>query len=155
MKKISIGNKQIFVRHFGRILAFQSLYWWDVAHPSLGYLLRYDWLIEHEEFVPLRRPEAIEFGRLLTRGTLQHIETVDGAIHTQLEHWDMDRLARVDLAILRISIYALLYLNRTIPPLVTIDEAVELAKEYGSGDSYRFINGVLDGVCRSHELGLP
>jgi N utilization substance protein B len=80
-------------------------------------------------------------------GTLEHIEEIDEVLKKRLEHWDFTRLGKVDLAILRISIYALLF-QKDIPASVTIDEAIDLAKHYGSEDSYRFVNGVLDGVRR-------
>jgi N utilization substance protein B len=70
---------------------------------------------------------------------------VDGAIKRHLEHWDFSRLNKVDQAILRVSVYCLLY-QPSIPASVTIDEAIDIAKEYGTDDSYRFINGVLDGI---------
>lgn len=89
--------------------------------------------------------ELLDFSRLLVHGTLENIETIDKKIERQLEHWEFDRLGRVDLAILRISIYALIF-QKEIPPTVTIDEAIDIAKKYGSEESYRFINGVLDAV---------
>jgi N utilization substance protein B len=66
-------------------------------------------------------------------------------IEEQLEHWELSRLAKVDLAILRISAYALRF-QPDVPADVTIDEAVELAKELSTDDAYRFVNGVLDGI---------
>jgi N utilization substance protein B len=56
----------------------------------------------------------------------------------------------VDLAILRISVYCLLF-QADIPPSVTIDEAIDIAKEFGTDDSYRFINGVLDGIRKQRQ----
>ena len=82
-------------------------------------------------------------------GTIENQADIDRAISEHLEHWDFSRLARVDLAILRISVYCLLY-QANIPPTVTIDEAIDIAKEFGSDDSYRFVNGVLDGI-RKHQ----
>jgi N utilization substance protein B len=75
---------------------------------------------------------------------------VDRSIIRQLEHWDFSRLNKVDLAILRISAYCLLF-QSDIPPSVTIDEAIDIAKEFGTDDSYRFINGVLDGIRKQRE----
>ena len=72
-------------------------------------------------------------------------------IKRYLEHWDFKRIGKVDLAILRMSIYALKF-QPDIPATVTIDEAVDIARAYGSDESYRFINGVLDGILKSrHE----
>ncbi len=89
------------------------------------------------------------FPRLLAAGTIENIGRVDDVIREALEHWDISRLAKVDLALLRTSVYALLY-REDIPARVTIDEAVEIAKEFGSADSYRFVNGVLDSIRQKH-----
>lgn len=66
------------------------------------------------------------------------------------KNWDIERIAKVDLAILRTSIYALQF-NKEIPATVTIDEAIEIAKQFGSDDSYKFINGILDSVRKGQE----
>jgi len=91
---------------------------------------------------------VLSFASFITAGTVENINHIDDVIRNHTEHWDIDRISRVDLAILRISIYALLY-QPDIPATVTIDEAVEIAKKFGSDDSYRFVNGVLDSVNRA------
>jgi N utilization substance protein B len=136
-------------RRQGRILAFQALYSWEMNHQPRETLLSFDWLDEQQkEKFP---QDAFMFARMIIMGTLEEIDTIDRAIDNQLENWDFSRLAKVDLAILRTSVYALLYLD-DIPSSVTIDEAVDISKRYGSSDTYRFINGVLDGI-RKHVLG--
>ncbi|TVQ38395.1 MAG: transcription antitermination factor NusB [Spirochaetaceae bacterium] len=130
-------------RRQGRILAFQALYCWDAAGPPAEQLLSFGWLDgEAGVCVPAR---AREFAELLIAGTIDNIESIDRHIREQLHHWDFGRLARVDLAILRVGVYALLY-QPDIPASVTIDEAIDIAREYGAEESYRFVNGVLDGV---------
>jgi len=94
--------------------------------------------------------ESLDFATLLITGTMQYLKSIDDAIINQLENWDFKRLAKVDLAILRISVYCLLY-QESIPSTVTIDEAIDIAKEFGSDDSYRFVNGVLDGIRKKRE----
>ncbi len=94
--------------------------------------------------------EAVDFARLLVTGTISNLGAIDRAIKSQLENWDFTRLARVDLAILRIAVYCLLY-QQDIPITVTIDEAIDISKDFGSDESYRFINGVLDGVRKAQE----
>ena len=94
--------------------------------------------------------EAIDFARLLITGTINNLDVIDRVIKNQLENWDFTRLARVDLAILRIAVYCLLY-QQDIPITVTIDEAIDISKDFGSDESYRFINGVLDGVRKAQE----
>jgi len=121
----------------------QALFSWDYTHLSPEELMEFAWL--DRERLSRLDTELLDFSRLLVHGTLENIETIDKKIERQLEHWEFDRLGRVDLAILRISIYALIF-QKEIPPTVTIDEAIDIAKKYGSEESYRFINGVLDAV---------
>ncbi|SRR6056297_79127 len=130
-------------RRKARVLALQALFSWDYTSQNSGELCRFEWL--DEERRATYEEDTLIFARFIVQGTLENIEEIDSKIKEQLEHWDFTRLARVDLAILRFSIYALMY-QKEIPVSVTIDEAIDLAKQYGSGDSYRFINGVLDGV---------
>jgi N utilization substance protein B len=78
-------------------------------------------------------------------GTIEQIDVIDSMIKKHLEHWAFERLRKVDLAILRVGAYSIFY-QKDIPAQISIDEAIEIAKEYGSEDSYRFINGVLDGI---------
>jgi N utilization substance protein B len=73
-------------------------------------------------------------------------------IRKHLQNWDFSRLNKVDLAVLRISVYALMYQPDTAPSII-INEAIGISKEFGTDDSYRFINGVLDGIRKSLEAG--
>ncbi len=133
-------------RRRGRIIAFQSLYRYDLSGASLKELLDFSWL-DAEKL--LKAPaETINFSRLLISGTLDKLKEIDAAIKKQLENWDFSRLSRVDLAILRVSAYCLMF-QADIPASVTIDEAVDISKTYGAADSYRFVNGVLDAI-RKH-----
>ena len=128
-------------RHKERILAFQALYAWDMADDDrdivLKDLLDFSWV----------EMGAVDFSRLLAAGTVENIKTVDALIRKNLVHWDFSRLSRVDRALLRVSVYEMLF--KTAPPSVVIDEAVDISREFGSDDSYRFINGVLDGVRKT------
>ena len=134
------------LRRKGRIIAFQALYFWDVSHPQVEELLRFDWL-DDAASGDESGEQSRTFARLILSGVLENIESVDDAIRRQLEHWDFSRLSWVDRAILRLSTYELLF-THDIPPSVTIDEAIGIAKEFGADDSFRFINGVLDAVKR-------
>jgi transcription antitermination protein NusB len=91
--------------------------------------------------------EAGEFARRLVTGTLEHLEEIDGAIQRTAEHWDMKRMAAVDRNILRFAVYEILYV-KDIPPAVTINEALEIAKKYSSLESASFINGLLDKIAK-------
>lgn len=133
-------------RRKSRILAFQALYAWDASRMELQDLLGFDWL-EKEKRESLD-PELAAFSSLLISGTIENIDAVDKLITAHVEHWSFERLKRVDLAILRVAAYAILF-QKDIPARITIDEAIEIAKEYGSEDSYRFVNGVLDAIWKS------
>jgi transcription antitermination protein NusB len=133
-------------RRKARILAFQALYAWDSSGGATAGLHDFGWL-EDEKRKSLD-VEVSSFARLIIAGTLERLADVDEAIRSHLQNWTFERLKRVDLAVLRISVYSLLF-QRDIPAQITIDEAIEIAKEYGSEDSYRFINGVLDGIWKS------
>jgi len=129
-------------RRQARICAFQSLYAWEESKPPIDELLNFEWL----ECKPKETARA--FASLLVTGTIDNIEKIDGQIREHLKKWSFDRLSKVDLANLRTSVYALLF-QQDIPPSVTIDEAVEIAKKFGSDESYRFVNGVLDGISKA------
>ncbi len=133
-------------RRKARILAFQALYAWDASGGEAKGIDTFGWL-EEEKRASLDE-EVAAFARLLIAGALENIEAVDAAIRSHLENWSFERLKRVDLAVLRIGAYSLLF-QRDIPAQITIDEAIEIVKEFGSEDSYRFVNGVLDGIWKS------
>jgi transcription antitermination protein NusB len=133
-------------RRKARILAFQALYAWDSSGGAAAGLLDFGWL-EDERRAALDE-EVSAFARLIIAGALEKMNDVDAAITSHLQNWTFERLKRVDLAVLRMGAYSLLF-QKDIPAQITIDEAIEIAKEYGSEDSYRFINGVLDGIWKS------
>ncbi len=135
-------------RRKGRIIAFQALYAWDVSRKSLEDLLAFDW-VEDEKRVRLGE-EGIAFPRLIIAGAIEHMEEIDRNISENLTNWDFDRLNKVDLAILRMSAYSLLY-QRDVHPSIIIDEAVDICKEFGTDDSYRFVNAVLDSIRKKNE----
>jgi len=129
-------------RRKGRILAFQALYCWESAGIPLEDLMVFSWLDDKQATLD----ESIAcFSRLLIAGTIENIKTIDEMIKRHLKNWDISRLNRVDLAILRMSVYALIY-SSEIAPSIVIDEAIGISKEFGTDDSFRFINGVLDSI---------
>lgn len=136
-------------RRRGRIIAVQSLYRHDLSGAGLPQLYDFSW-IDGDRASALSE-ETLDFARLLIKGTLENLEAVDAAVRRHLEHWDFSRLQRVDLALLRVSVYCLLY-QPDIPASVTIDEAVDIARAFGGADSWRFVNGVLDAVRRASSL---
>jgi N utilization substance protein B len=140
-------------RRKGRILAFQALYSWDV-HKRIGNasipegLLDFSWTSQGDDPpVPLDE-EMTAFSRLLVTGTVENITAVDGMIERHLKNWELSRLNRVDLAVLRMSVYTLMF-QADMPPSIVIDEAIDISKEFGTDDSFRFVNGVLDGIRKT------
>jgi len=131
-------------RRKSRILAFQAIYSWDFNRESIEKLNRFDWIESEKENI---KPETIMFARLLLNGTLENIKTVDKIIKRHTDNWKFERISKVDLAILRISIYSLIY-QKDIAGNITIDEAIDISRKYSSNDSYRFVNGVLDSVYK-------
>ena len=81
------------------------------------------------------------FAEELALGTIENIEVIDGHINEHANNWTFERIAKVDLAILRLAIYELLY-RTDIPPIVSINEAIDLSKVFSNPDSKRFINGI-------------
>lgn len=130
-------------RRKGRILAFQALYSFDVGSIDLQSLLTFSWV---EDALLEKMGEAsLTFARLLIKGTVENLSIIDEKIKLNLCNWDFDRLNRVDLAILRISVYPLLF-QKDIHSTIIIDEAIDISKEFGSGESFKFINAVLDNI---------
>ncbi len=136
-------------RRKGRILAFQGLYSWDVGGMEEDQILTFSWVEnDNGESADI---ESRTFARLLISGTIEHISEIDGQIKDHLsDNWDFNRLNKVTLAILRMSVYSLLY-QKDLPATIVIDEAIDIAKEYGPDESFKFINALLDTV--KNELG--
>ena len=85
------------------------------------------------------------FAEPLIRGALQHREECDALLRRHCKNWDLKRMAVVDRNILRLAIYEMLH-REDIPPVVSINEAVDIAKKFSTQDSGRFVNGILDKI---------
>jgi N utilization substance protein B len=139
-------------RRKGRILAFQALYFWESSSRDGTHrvpaeeLISFNWL-EEEKRLSLDEGIAV-FSKTLIAGTIENINEVDKIIKNHLENWDISRLNRVDLAVLRMSVYSLMFQN-DISPSIIIDEAIGICREFGTDDSYKFINGVLDSARKT------
>jgi len=96
--------------------------------------------------------DYLQFTDELIHGTIENLQEIDEKIQALASNWKFERIARVDLAILRMAAFELLH-RKDIPPVVTINEAIDLGKEYSNEESRRFLNGVLDRM--SGELGRP
>jgi transcription antitermination protein NusB len=134
-------------RRKAREVALQFLYALDVnaaADPA-----------PHETEFWARHPvddETRAFADTLVRGSKQHQEQIDHVIAQFAEHWGLERMAVVDRNILRMAVYELLW-QTEVPPKVAINEAIEIAKKFGTRESSRFINGVLDRIHREKPPG--
>lgn len=93
--------------------------------------------------------EAFGYARTLVEGALEHREEIDRLIRDQADNWRLERMPAVDRNILRLAIFEMLH-QRDVPKLVVMDEAIELAKRFGSEQSGRFVNGLLDGLLKHH-----
>jgi len=136
-------------RRKGRIMAFQALYFWEANRVPVEELVSFAWL-EDEKRSSLDEDIA-SFSRALIAGAIENIDEIDKKIKDHLENWDITRLNRVDLAVLRMSTYTLMF-QSDIPPSIVIDEAIGICREFGTDDSYKFINGVLDSIRKSLSL---
>ena len=126
-------------RRKSREFALQALYQWEITGQDVSRAIGQAW-----EFFPLEEGEA-EFAEHLARGVVAHREKLDGLIESYSEHWRLERMSIVDRNILRIAAFELLYC-RDIPPKVTLNEAIDLGKRFGTEDSGAFINGILDRI---------
>jgi N utilization substance protein B len=126
-------------RRKSREFALQALYQLNITKQDVSALLAQF----QEHFLP--DGEADEFLKRLVLGVLRHCEELDRLIERYSENWRLDRIDVIDRNILRMALFELLYCE-DIPPKVTINEAIDLGKRYGSEDSGSFINGILDRI---------
>ncbi len=141
-------RKKVRKRSLGREFALKSLYLRDIYSGKLSE--RQIELVAQTE--NLHSPPA--FGKELIEGCLRDIEKIDDVIQQVATNWRLDRMPNLDRNILRIGTYELLNCPET-PPKVVINEAIELAKTYGTEDSPNFINGVLDKVYTHFSENIP
>lgn len=127
------------------MLALEALYAWEAAGAPLDQLLAFPWV--DDEKLEAMGEDALAFPRLVIAGTVENIAVIDKKIRSVLQNWDFSRLKRVDLAIMRMSVYSLLF-QKDIPASVTIEEAVKLCLDYGTDDSFKFVNGILDRISK-------
>jgi len=131
-------------RRKARENAVKLLFQMDIAQVDLDYALRHQ--IHDEEENPEHEVETDFFTRLV-KGTTDNLTQIDEYIRKHLRGWKLERLSGVDRAILRLATYELYYLE-DMPVGVTLNEAIELAKTFGTDESPKFINGVLSGLVK-------
>ncbi len=96
------------------------------------------------------KPDEMEYIEMVLKGVKENLAEIDNVILSKLKNWSIERIAKIDLAILRLAIYEINYID-DIPEKVSANEAVELAKTYGNNDSKSFVNGVIAKVIESKE----
>lgn len=141
-------------RHLSRSIVLQTLFEWDEAmHDSRLKIDEREALARNiEEFAPGSNDQA--FMSKLMRGVIEKRRDIDDIISKAAPEWPIERIAPIDRNILRIGLYELLFSDRNeVPAKVAINEAIELAKNFGGENSGRFINGVLGAVYK--EIGEP
>ena len=138
-----MSNKALFAkRRDGRVAAMQYLFAWSLNHPArLADDL--DVFFTNLEAVDGKARDHYSFGEELIHGVIDHCDDIDGRIRGLAQNWDFDRIAKIDLAILRIAIFEMIH-RTDIPPVVSINEAIDLSKQFSNADAKRFINGILD-----------
>jgi N utilization substance protein B len=126
-------------RRIVREKVVQALYALEISGDPV------DHVINHSLSSLKNKPEAQRFAEDLVRKTVEHREELDGMISARVTNWDLSRIAVLDRLILRMGICELLYFKE-IPPKVSMDEAIELAKLFSTERSGQFVNGILDAV---------
>lgn len=132
-------------RRKARELALQMLYQHDLSGNSP------DAIVDTFEDLQKSKPNTREFATRIFRGTVDHLGQIDEMITAQADNWRLTRMAVVDRNIIRMSVYEFMHENDT-PKLVIIDEAIEIAKKFGTQKSSQFINGILDGILKRYNL---
>lgn len=138
-------------RREGREAAVQFLFAHEIQAGK-------DVVVGDEEFWSLHsaRKGARAYAEDLIKGVLAHLPEIDGCIADSVENYSMARLAGVDRNILRVAVYELKHVTDAPPPVV-INEAIEIAKKFGAGESSGFVNGILDRIAKGtkHRVKAP
>ncbi len=129
-------------RRKGREYAFQFLFQFDFTGKAPDRRDFEQFWADKDE-----GPDLREFTEDIVHGTISHLSEIDAAIQKAAEHWVIERMAAADRNILRVAAYELLY-RKDIPSAVSINEAIEIAKRFSTGDSASFINGILDNISK-------
>lgn len=136
-------------RHLGRIVALQSLYEYEFRIQAEDKSAAIDDILSRNLERYENEIEDIDFVRQLVSGVLDKQDDLDNQIRPLAPEWPLEQIARIDRNILRLGLYELLFRSEQVPPKVVINEAVELAKAFGSDNSSKFINGVLGTAYRT------
>jgi N utilization substance protein B len=133
-----MSRLQFAQRREGRVAAVQYLYAWSINPPTdlAGDLALF---FESQE----QPRDHYAFGEEVIHGVLGHAAAIDARIRGLAQNWEFERIAKIDLAILRVAIFEMIF-RKDIPPVVSINEAIDVSKQFSNADAKRFINGILD-----------
>jgi len=134
-------------RHLGRIIALQTLFEQDFRRAATDKTFVLDEVLERNIARYQATVDDKDFIIQLVRGVAKHETDLDAELQPVAPEWPIEQIARMDRVILRMGLYELKY-AKDVPPKVVINEAVELAKAFGSENSSKFVNGVLGTVLR-------
>lgn len=139
-------------RRQAREIAVQSLYWIEMNEVSAEEAVHsvMEQLRELEEKDLKEDDKTLAFILALVKGVRERLDSIDEWISRSLRGWKLDRLSRVDKQILRMAVFEMIYYDET-PPIVAVNEAVELAKAFGDEQSGKFVNGVLGKILQDRE----
>lgn len=140
-------------RHLGRIITLQTLYEQSFREDCDDKSLKQDEILERGIGRYKKQVKETEFIHKLVTGVTENFQYLDGLLQVFATEWPLDQIPRMDLIILRIASYELLFMHKSTPTSVVINEAVELAKSFGGDNSSKFINGVLGSLARDLEKG--
>jgi len=132
-------------RRLSREISLKVLFQIDLVKANIEETLKYTF--EDSKY----SDEVKEFTLTLVKGVVSNLPEIDKAIEEYTNNWSLERITNVDRNILRIAIYEILYL-KNIPKSVSINEAVELAKKYGTKSSFSFVNGVLGKIDKNDKI---
>ena len=137
-------------RRLARELALQMLFQWEYASQTNSKINPSESLRRFAEDLEIPA-DVMEYAEKLGHGISARRDEIDAKIQGASRSWKLSRMALVDLNVMRVAVFEMHYMSDPVPPKVAINEAVEVAKKYGSTDSGSFVNGLLDQISR----GLP
>lgn len=135
-------------RHLGRIIVLQSLYEYEFRTKAGDATADIDGIVAKDIEPYAKALGDTQFVYQLAEGVSSKFDELDQLLQPMAPEWPLETIAAVDRNILRMGLYELKYCSDTVPPKVAINEAVELAKEFGSDNSSKFVNGVLGTAYR-------
>lgn len=136
-------------RHLGRIVALQTLYEYEFRKDAGDKNLNYKDILERNLAEYKSSIDDVTFVDNLVSGVLSNTAKLDEELCPLAPEWPLEQILRIDRTVLRIGLYELLFCVESVPPKVAINEAVELAKAFGSDNSGKFVNGVLGTALRN------